>query len=286
MEWSRARVAGGAVAVLGVVLLLAVVALASRPGAGTGAPLLSADPARLVIDVTFYLLVVLLLLVLVVVVWALWPRPDDEPLQLPPRRRWALSTVMTALLAIGVAIWLRAGGHLARPSFLGAGGGGGAGRPAALGAPVRAAGQAGFDWFAAAIVAVLLAGAAVLAWWLLLRPRRRTPGQRALARLLAVLDDAIEDVLGEADPRRAVIAAWTRLERVLSRHGVPRHDSEAPFEYAARAGAAIGVEAVSLERLADLFEWARFSLHEVTPAMRQEALDGLLAVRDGLRLVA
>ncbi len=99
-----------------------------------------------------------------------------------------------------------------------------------------------------------------------------------------MLDDAIEDVLGETDPRKAVIAAWARLERVLGRYGVPRRDSEAPFEYAARAGPAIGVEAVSLERLADLYEWARFSLHDVTPAMRTEALDGLVAVRDGLRL--
>jgi uncharacterized protein DUF4129 len=286
MEWSRARVAGGALlAVLGVVLLLAVVALASRPGAGTGAPQLSADPARLVIDVTFYLLVVLLVLVLVVVVWALWPRPDDEPLALPPRRRWALSTILTALLFIGIALWLRGGGHLARPAVLG--GGGFSGRPSALAPPARAAaGQAGFDWVAAAIVAVLLAAATALISWLLLRQRGGSRGQRALARLQAVLDDAIEDVLGEADPRRAVIAAWTRLERVLSRHGVPRHESEAPFEYAARAGAAIGVDPFSLERLADLFEWARFSLHDVTPAMRQEALDGLLAVRDGLRLAA
>ncbi|HSR22823.1 MAG TPA: DUF4129 domain-containing protein, partial [Candidatus Eisenbacteria bacterium] len=110
------------------------------------------------------------------------------------------------------------------------------------------------------------------------------PGVPLARRLQAVLDDAIEDVLAEADPRRAVIAAWARLERVLARSGLPRWDSEAPFEYAARAGAALEVEASWLERLADLFEWARFSTHEVTPAMRDEALDRLVAVRDGLRV--
>jgi hypothetical protein len=93
-------------------------------------------------------------------------------------------------------------------------------------------------------------------------------------------------VLREADPRRAVIAAWARLEKVMARHGLARRDAEAPFEYAARAGAELAVEDLSLGRLADLYEWARFSLHEVTPAMRGEALTGLLAVRDGLRRAA
>src|SRR5262249_52411393 len=104
----------------------------------------------------------------------------------------------------------------------------------------------------------------------------------------AVLDDAIDDVLAEADPRRAVIAAWARLERVLGRYGLPRRESEAPFEYAARAGGElgdrIGVEGAWMEPLAGLFEWARFSTHDVTPAMREEALHGLVSVRDRLRL--
>jgi hypothetical protein len=145
---------------------------------------------------------------------------------------------------------------------------------------------AGFDWLAAGIVVALLVAGAVLAWWLL-RPRMPTSAL-SLARLQAVLDDAIDDVLGEADPRRAVIAAWARLERVLAGHGVPRRDAEAPFEYAARAGteldARLGVEGGWLERLAGLFEWARFSTHDVTPSMREEALGGLVAVRDGLRV--
>jgi hypothetical protein len=203
---------------------------------------------------------------------------------LPPRRRWALGTLVSAVVFTGIALWLRAGrgGRLLTPPTAGAGG---APRLPGLPLPARPAAAAAFDWVAAAIVLALLLGAAVAAWWFL-RPRAGPGGPRALARLRAVLDDAIEDVLAEADPRRAVIAAWARLERVLARSGVARHESEAPFEYAARAGGAIGVETVSLERLAELFEWARFSLHEVTPAMRQEALDGLVAVRDGLRLAA
>jgi hypothetical protein len=289
VEPSRARWAGGTLlAVLIVALLLPVVALASRPETGGGAALLRADPARLLLDVGAYLFVVFVALTLLVIIWALWPRPNEELPALPPRRRRVLSTVLTMVLFVGLAIWLRSTGRLGPRQNPLLGAGAGAAPPALPGQGRAGAAAAGFDWLAAAIVVALLVAAAVLAWWFL-RPRRQAGGL-SLARLQAVLDDAIDDVLGEADPRRAVIAAWARLERVLARYGVSRHDSEAPFEYAARAGAELhaqlGVEGGWLEPLAGLFEWARFSTHEVTPAMREEALAGLVAVRDGLRLVA
>ncbi|HEY4027269.1 MAG TPA: DUF4129 domain-containing protein [Candidatus Dormibacteraeota bacterium] len=268
----------------GVVLLLPLVALASRPESGSGGPLLSADPTRVLLDVAIYLFVALVLVSLLVVAWALWPRPGEE-IRLPPRRRrplaTALTTLATTLLAVLVALALR--GRRGGLPLVGSPGGAGGRLAPNLAAPARPAPPAGVDWVAAAIVAVLLIAAGVALWWAL-RPRPSRARALPVARLRAVLDDAIEDVLGEIDPRRAVLRAWTRLERVLARHGLPRRDSEAPFEYAARAGAELGVEAAWLERLAGLFEWARFSLHDVTPAMRDEALGGLVAVRDGLRL--
>jgi hypothetical protein len=287
VEPSRARWAGGTLlAVLVVALLLPVVALASRPESGGGRAFLSADPARLLLDIAAYLFVVFVALTLLVIIWALWPRPNEELPALPPRRRRLLSTVLTMILFVGLAIWLRSTGRLGPRQNLTLGGGAGGAPPAVPGQGRAGAAAAGFDWLAAGIVVALLVAAAVLAWWFL-RPRQR-PGALSLAHLQEVLDDAIEDVLGEADPRRAVIAAWARLERVLARYGVSRHDSEAPFEYAARAGAALdaqlGVDGGWLEQLAGLFEWARFSTHEVTPAMREEALTGLVAVRDGLRV--
>jgi len=286
VEPGRARWAGGTLlAVLVVALLLPVVALASRPegGPGTGT-LLGPGSARLALDVISYLLAVLLLLILLVIIWALWPRPDEEMVALPPRRRRTAATILTMLLLVGVAVWLRSTGHLGTPPVLG-GAGAIRGAPAGLADQARNGAQPGFDWLAAGIVAALLIAAAVAAWWFL-RPRRLA-GAMPLSRLQAILDDAIDDVLSEADPRRAVIAAWARLERVMARYGLPRRDSEAPFEYAARAGgelgASLGVEGAWLEQLAGLFEWARFSTHDVTPGMREEALVGLVAVRDGLR---
>ena len=54
-------------------------------------------------------------------------------------------------------------------------------------------------------------------------PRARAAGARArhLAEQLAdVLDETLDDLRAEADPRRAIIAAYARLERVLAANGV------------------------------------------------------------------
>ena len=64
--------------------------------------------------------------------------------------------------------------------------------------------------------------------------RRRRPPKTPAERLVELLDDTLEDLEREPDPRRAVIGAWARMEAGLAAVGLPRHPSEAPFEYAAR----------------------------------------------------
>ncbi len=271
-------------AVLAIAALLPVVALASRPEGGRGGPPLGVEPARVAVDVVTYLFLAAALLGLGILVWVFWPRPNEELPPLPRRRRGTLTMAAAAGLAVLVVLWLRSHhfGQLPNLAPPGVPGNAQATPPdVAPGAPA----PSGVDWLAVAIVAGVLLAVAVLVFWALRSQRPRSP-RALLAGVSALLDDAIDDVLGEADPRQAVIKAWARLERVLARHGLPRRDAEAPFEYAARARAEMGVEEVSLERLADLFEWARFSLNEVTPAMREEALSGLVAVRDGLRAAA
>lgn len=286
MESSRAWGAGTALAVVTICLLLPVVALASRPESAGGARLLSDEPIRVALDVLTYLLLIAALLGLLIIVWVLWPRPGEELPPLPRRRRHT-ATAIALGSAVLIAIWLR-GRHLSElpnlPGLTQPGIGAPAvGSPRALPQTARVA--VGPDWIAVAIVAGLVLAAAVLAWHTL-RSARIRPSRSPLASLEALLDDAIEDVLAEADPRRAVIAAWARLERVLAGHGLPRRAAEAPFEFALRACLELGIQRASLERLADLYEWARFSLNEVTPAMREEALNGLLDVRDGLGVAA
>ena len=76
-----------------------------------------------------------------------------------------------------------------------------------------------------------------------LRRTSRTAGAAArwrrhdqeLALLLAdVVEETLDDLRAERDPRKAVIAAYARLERALAAYGLPRRPSEAPEEYVAR----------------------------------------------------
>lgn len=277
---SRAGSPLAAAALAVMVAALAIVALASRPLGAPGGPVLADAASRVVADVFFYLLGVVLLIGLALVLWALWPRKDDDPVRLPPRqgpRMWALPLALLAILAAATALGVRLRRRSVAARLAGIPNVGGK-------LPAAHPGAAGVDWLALAISGVLVLAAALLVWRALRRPPIR-PGQRerAVAEIERVLDDALEDLSAEVDPRRTVIAAWIRLERTLAGHGLGRRHFEAPFEYAGRVGTALELHRVRLERLAELFEWARFSPHEVTAGMRREALVALTVVRDGLR---
>jgi len=113
----------------------------------------------------------------------------------------------------------------------------------------------------------------------LLNLRLRT----AAGAVLAALDEAVDDLRNEPDVRKAIIAAYARMEHALALHGLPRRRAEAPLEYLERALASLAASAGSIQRLTDLFEWAKFSHHDPEPGMKDEAIDALLAVRDELR---
>ena len=60
-------------------------------------------------------------------------------------------------------------------------------------------------------------------------------GDPELALILAdVVEETLDDLRAERDPRKAVIAAYARLERALAAYGLPRRASEAPEEYVVR----------------------------------------------------
>jgi hypothetical protein len=98
------------------------------------------------------------------------------------------------------------------------------------------------------------------------------------------VDESLDDLRAEPDPRRAVIAAYAKLERVLAGYGVARRASEAPLEYLARVLASLQVGDDAIATLTHLFERAKFSHHDVGPQMKDEAIDALVAVRDELRV--
>jgi hypothetical protein len=138
-------------------------------------------------------------------------------------------------------------------------------------------------WDEIAVFAGLVLGALAIA--VATRRTRRKPGGRRFARATLVeraIDDSIDDLRADPDVRRAIIAAYARMENALGHSGFARRPSEAPFEYVGRALLALETSGASAERLAELFERAKFSQHEPAPEMRDDAIEALLAVRDDL----
>jgi hypothetical protein len=132
-------------------------------------------------------------------------------------------------------------------------------------------------------IALAGAGAVLLAVLLLRAPSRRDtlPG-RARDALDAAVAESMQRMESESDPRRAIIAAWLAMADALGRHGLRRQAWEAPLEYMRRALHAVQVSQASAQRLTALFQWARYSDHPATAAMRDDALRALQSVRDDL----
>lgn len=116
------------------------------------------------------------------------------------------------------------------------------------------------------------------------RRRRLGTGEQPLALALAdLLDETLDDLRAERDPRAAVIAAYARLEQTLAAYGLPRRAAEAPEEYLTRIFGDLDVASRPAERLTALFSRAKFSQHDVPAAMKAEAIEALESVREELR---
>jgi hypothetical protein len=262
-----------ALAAAALLALVAVGAARGPLGSGAGRP---AFPSDLVATLVLLLLVAgAAALVLAVVVLG----PDRR--MLPPRRQ--RNGIMAALLPLAflLAVWLfheplgrlgermRGGAPVSTLPVLEAP------EPAVTPAP-----PGPLPLLVAGLAVVAMA--AIVAAGLLADRRRRVPPRTPAERLVELLDDTLDDIERDPDPRRAVIAAWARMERGLAAAGLPRAPAEAPFEYVARVLAAFEVRPASVHRLTDLFERAKFSRHTIDHAMRQEAVDALRAVRSDL----
>jgi hypothetical protein len=213
-------------------------------------------------------------------------------LPLPRRqgRRFSLTQLFAVALVLGLVVLA------ARRTELRGLGDGGAGDAEITGRPSQEASRQAqdsvrdrsvqFQWpllFVAATLALLGAGAYYL--------RRRLDRGRLMTldpatALSLALEESVDDLRAERDARRAVIAAYARMERALELHGLPRRVYEAPLEYLARVLRELRVRSSSVLALTELFERAKFSRHEIDAEMKDEAIDALLAVRDDLRAEA
>ena len=133
------------------------------------------------------------------------------------------------------------------------------------------------------LLALLVGGVCVYLFLTRTRGRPMRPLMRQRREMARALDDSIDDLRRDPDVRRAIIAAYARMEHALARAGLPRAPAEAPYEYLERSLVELETSADAARRLTDLFERAKFSQHEPAESMRDDAIDALVAVRDELR---
>jgi hypothetical protein len=270
-------------AALALIVLLGAVAIASRghepPAAGSGH---AREPVQILFDIVFTLALVGGLATLgLVAFYHAKSAPQTRKFSLRPL---VFIGIFAALLAVGLLVLpkLRASGRELEEPL-------GRLRGITRGSD-RAVDQTSdptFHWSVGiGTIALLLAAFA----FLIVRERRRRKGKPrewALARQLAdVLDETLDDLRAEPDARRAIIAAYARMERALAAHGLPRRESEAPLEYLARVLADLRASEPAIRRLTDLFAVAKFSDHPIGAAMKERAIGALESVRDDLRAIS
>ena len=136
------------------------------------------------------------------------------------------------------------------------------------------------------VVAVGVAGAAAYVASKRRSGEREPTDEELAVELARALDDSLDDLRAETDPRRAIIAVYARLERVLAANGVPRQPAETAQEYVPRVLGGLALDHRAVERLTDLFTRAKFSHHEVDTTMKEDAIRALEDVREELRLAA
>lgn len=144
--------------------------------------------------------------------------------------------------------------------------------------------QAQFQWpVVFGLGALVLLGVV----WVAVRRDRRpaaTPAESVEDELARAIGSTIEDLRSERDARRAVIAAYANMERILASHGLPRGGAEVPHDYLARVLRVLHVSESAVRSLTELFEYAKFSPHEIDEAMKEQAIESLVAVKRELEL--
>jgi hypothetical protein len=282
---SARRALASGLLVLALVGFVAIASTGSRP-AGTSE---TEKPSDALLDVFFSFMLVALIPAAAILVWGLMQRKEIAARVASGRYpRTGLVTFLLVAAALGAFGYWR----LRDPRL-----------PTAeqfedvivpRGGPATSFGEgepppayeAEFAWIPVLVV-VLLAALAFAAHALARRRRYRSAQEETVALALAeVLDDTLDDLRAEIDPRKAVIAAYARLERTLAAHGSARKAAETPEEYLARILPRLAIERRSIRRLTDLFTRAKFSQHDVDAGMKEVAIDALAQVRDELRAAA
>ncbi len=286
-EQPTGRNARLALVALALLALLAVVAFASRSGFGHSS---NAQPTPGYVNYAFTAFLIIFVLAIPVAVWGFMMQAREGGFKRKSFRARVIQNILTAaffvMLGIVIIYIKRHHGHLF---------GNDSGLKnvqdtldKARARQVASNYNPRFEWTVFWIAVVGLTGAVAALYVGHRRRKRRSAvpldAASAVAEdLAAELSDAIDDLEAEPDARRAVIAAYARMEGVLARHGLRRLPSETPFEYLRRILLGLTSHADAVKRLTSLFEQAKFSRHEIDSAMKQDAIGALREIRDDLR---
>jgi Domain of unknown function (DUF4129) len=270
---------------IGVLAALALVAVAARGTTSAGGSGVR-RPSELLLDFLVSLYVVLLGLGAVMLVVLFVLRRHTRAGQVDPKRNAVRSLVVVTAFTIAGYFLLRAvdlrGSRFELPPLQPPPADNDEQTPGAGGETY----EAEFAWLPMLVLG-LLALVGGFAWWRAgkARGRARERGRKpTLAEALAdVLAETLESLRNEPDPRRAVIRAYARLERLAAASGVSRKPAEAPLEYLGRLLSGLDVGPAAVRRLTSLFERAKFSHHAIDESMKQEAIAALESVQEDLR---
>jgi hypothetical protein len=278
MDVRRLLPIGAAITALLVVAGIASHGRPLRPGVGTG-------PSATFFDYVATTSLLLAILTVAVVVYALRTEPVRRK---QPRSRLNIVSLVVTIAASAILAGLLTNSKFEKRLRA-------AEQRARRHAPPQAAGNeahpsgrnlrnARIRWDEIAIVLVLVGGIGVYLY--LTRDGHRSVRplhQRRRSAVTRALDDSIDDLRRDPDLRRAIVAAYARMEMALAHVGLPRSPAEAPYEYLQRSLVELDAGGEAARRLTDLFQRAKFSHHEPAESMRDEAIDALVAVRDDLR---
>lgn len=123
-------------------------------------------------------------------------------------------------------------------------------------------------------VALVLLFAERIADWL---ERRNRPASAEPLR--EAIEESLDDLADEADPRTAIIRCYRRFERFAAEARVPRAPWQTSSEFVLEALSRLALPRIPVERLTRLFELARFSDHPLAPG----ELDGARACLEEIR---
>jgi hypothetical protein len=266
---------------LAVIGLLLVVVVASRAGHPTGNAEVTERSVPVAVENTVVTLITVVwgLITVAALVYAFMRRGKWTE----PRSNWLLNSIVLSLLfgSITVGYWAISRRPANKSPDLE-----GIGRDQRIPGleerskvPPR---HADFNWeLAVAVVSVVLAGGTVV--YLRMRPKRQPQAGTTVHEDLAeAVDTIIDDLRREPDARRAVIAAYANMERVLASHGLERRAAETPLEYLARILRALDVRETAVRSLTQLFEYAKFSAHVIDSKMKERAIAALIDIRTDL----